>query len=579
VGWRSGVEQITRSPREDAPTAHPEIRTVEDGNPRETPSRRLGSEVFDAMKSQGHQEGAAPKRTRSALVVLALGLLVLGLLVAGCGGGGTSSEGGSANSSAKPKQGGTLRVTQGEEITELNPLTALIPADINITSNIVETLFKENFEGKLVPWLAEKYETNKANTVWTLQLKPGIKFSNGKPLTSEDVIFSLEQVRKSPIWEGVAEPIASVTAPSPTTVVIKTSRPTPEIPVKLSQLAFSIVPKDFGGETEKEFGQDPIGTGPFKFVSWKRGEGVTLAKNPDYWVKDRPYLDKIEFTTVEDPNSRVSQLQSDNLDLIYAPPPQQVESLESSPETEVGTYALGFCSVLIPNVRKPEFQNIKVREAISYAIDRQGLLDVGFNGVGKPAGAYLSPPIPGFNASIKAPEQDTEKAKELLAEAVKEGVQPSFTILVANEVPFWTSGVQVVQQTLNEIGFNVKIQKADSGTAIAKAGEGEFDMFASFNYEASLSPAEAFSFYTGTEGNFSGASTTEMEKLYIAAQATVDTKERNEAYGHMQQIIDEEKNVITVDYFPYQWAFRSNVTGFYMGRVGVAWFAETGFTE
>src|SRR5262249_51943483 len=158
-----------------------------------------------------------------------------------------------------------------------------------------------NAKNEVVPWLAAGFQKSAGQTVWDFQLRKGVSFSNGRPMTSADVLFTLEKARKSPNWESELAAIKAVIAPSPEKIVIETSQPFPELPAILSQWSFGIVPKNYGGVSEKEFAQDPVGTGPFVLGPWKRGEALTLEKNPHYWQHGKPYLDKIVFKSAPDP--------------------------------------------------------------------------------------------------------------------------------------------------------------------------------------------------------------------------------------------------------------------------------------
>lgn len=508
----------------------------------------------------------------AVLVMIAL----TAALLAGCGGGGSSSA---KEASSKPIQGGTLNVTNGEENTDLNPLTSYVPADVNVISNIVESLWKENPEGKVVPWLVEKYEHSTDDRVWTLHLKTKIRFSTGKPMTSADVVFSLEAVKKSPVYGSLFSRISKIYSTSPSTVVITSEVPAPEMPLLLSQWTMGIIPNDFGGKSEKEFATHPVGTGPFKFVSWKKGESLTLVRNPYYWQPGLPHLDKIVFHTVEDPNSRASQLRGGELNMIYSPPWQQIASLESGPETKVGNKPLGLSYLIVLNVQRPLFKNIKTREAIDLALNREGMVKIALSGYGKPAGAYVSPPVYGYDPNIKAPEQNIEKARELLAEAVKEGVNPRFTLTVPKEIPFWATAAQIVQQNLDEAGFRVAIDKTDINTGGTEMEQGKADAFTILNYEPAGTSSELFAFYNAFKGNYAGADVAEMKRLLPEAQQEVNGEKRLQDYYHMQELVAKERNLIMVAFAPYVWAYRSNVIGYHVGKNGVAWFGETAFTR
>jgi len=526
-------------------------------------------------------------RAWKANAAVLMALAAIAILVAGCGGGGRASTGGGGSSSgastsgepaAEPQQGGSLTLSLGEEILAVNPLKAYSAEDVNVVSQMFETLFKENYEGKVVPWLLESYKPSKNDTVWTLQLKKDIDFSTGKPMTSADVLFSLERGREVETVAGVVAGWAKVEAPSPTTVVITTKQPTPEMPEILSAWSFSVIPDNWGGESEKQFNDHPVGTGPFEFVSWKKGESVTLKKNPNYWVPDRPYLDEVVYRTVQNPESRTAQVRGGQLDMAYSPPFPEIESLEQSPELALEEPYLGNGWLMILNTEKPLFQNKKAREAVNYALDRESMVELALHGHGEPMNAYLLPWIPGYDESLEAPEHNPEMAKELLAEAVQEGVNPTFSISAMAEDPFWTQAVQIAQANLEEAGFNVSIKKSDLSSVLAGLEEREFDATTIYNTALSQYPAELFSFYNATGGFFTGVDTKEMEKLMAEAQSETNTAKREAIWGRMQEMISEEQALILTAYSPYVWVRQSDVAGSFVGKTGILWLGETGFT-
>ncbi|MBS1892589.1 MAG: ABC transporter substrate-binding protein [Actinobacteria bacterium] len=524
-------------------------------------------------------------RSSKALQVKVASLLALASiapLVTGCGGNtaGTSSGGGTTGgASAEPRQGGTLAVSLGEEILSVNPLKAYSAEDVNVVSQMFETVFKENYEGKVVPWLLEGFKPSKNDTVWTLQLKKGVDFSTGKPMTSADVKWSLERGMEVETVAGVVAGWEKIEAPSPTTVVITTSRPAPEMPEILSAWSFSVMPKDWGGESEKQFNEHPIGTGPFEFASRKKGESLTLKKNANYWVPQRPYLDEVVYHTVQNPESRTAQIRGGQLDMAYNPPFPEIETLEASPELTVEAPYLGIGWLMILNTEEPLFENRKAREAVNYALDRESMVELALHGNGKPMNAYLLPWLPGYAKNLKATEHNPERAKELLAEAEKEGVKPTFEISSMAEDPFWTQASQIAQANLEEVGFTVVIKKSDLSSLLGQLENREFDATTIYNTALSPYPAELFSFYNATGGFFTGVDTKETEKLMAAAQSETDTAKRNAMWAHIQQIISEEQALMQVAYSPYVWVKQSDVTGSFIGRTGILWLGQAGFAS
>ena len=510
----------------------------------------------------------------SALVLLGL----VALAVAGCGGGGASSS--SSGDEAAPKPGGTLRIAQEAEAENINPLETVDNSGANVVSQIVEPLFKLNAQEELEPWLASSVKKSDDERVWTLQLRKGVQFSTGQPMTSADVLFTLEQARKSVIWESLLANIEKVEAPSPSTIVIRNAKPAPELEVNLSQWSFGIVPKDWEGKTEKEFGQDPIGTGPFTLGQWKHGESITLDKNPRYWQKDRPYLDKVVFHSVPSPDSRVAQLKGDQLDAIYQPPFSQLDAIESSPDFKVGDYPMGLVEFLILNSHDSLFENQKVREAVELAVDREGLNNAALFGHGEPAGAWVAPAMPGSAAeTIEPAAQDQKRARTLLTEAEKEGADPSFTLASSAESGYWQSGAQIVQQNLEEVGFKVTIEPINVATLFENLGSDDYDMAAVEVYPSTPSPAELLSYYNVTEAFYTGADTSTTSKLTNRAIRTTSPAKRNDDWRQIQEIIKEEQFLLPTTYSQFEWALKANVSGFYVPLTGLLWLGDTGFTD
>ncbi|MFN8215332.1 MAG: ABC transporter substrate-binding protein [Solirubrobacterales bacterium] len=460
----------------------------------------------------------------------------------------------------------------------LDPLEALDGFSVNLVSQINESLFKVNADGKNEPWLVESVKKSSDQRTWTFQLRQGVEFSDGTPMTSADVLFTFETAKKSAIWGATFE-ADSFAAPSPGTFVIKSEKPAPELPAILSQWSYGIVPKDYGGVSEKQFAQQPVGTGPFMLAKWKRGEAITLARNPHYWQPGQPYLDEVVFQTVPNPESRTAQLKGGQLDAIQSPPWPQVAGLESTPGLEVGDYPLGFSEFVVLNARNPTFQNPKVREAVNLGLDREGIINTTIGEHGEAAAAWLPPVVPYHDAGIETPARDVAKAKQLIAEARREGVDTSIRLITYPESSFWATGSQILLANLKEIGFDVKVETYDVASLSEKLTSGDFDVAPLEAYSAIPSPSELFGLYNAYEGIYSGADTTQTEKLAAEAQSEVDPKRREGLWQRAQQVIADEEFVDMVAYLPYVWALKDNVTGFTVTSTGTPWLAEAGFTE
>ncbi|HET7120872.1 MAG TPA: ABC transporter substrate-binding protein [Solirubrobacterales bacterium] len=510
--------------------------------------------------------------TTAALAALA----VLASLLVGCGGsGGNDSSGGSGE---VPKSGGTLTVGQPEVIS-LDPAAAVDGSSINVISQIMEPLYLADGEGKIEPWLATKATTSKDQLTWTFQLRKGVKFSDGQPLTAEDVAFSLETASQGPNWAPLFEAFEKITATSPSTVQIKVSHPLPAMEALLSSYATVVMPKNYGGVSAEEFAEHPVGTGPFALGTWQHGQELTLVANKGYWSPGQPYLDKVVFKAVADDNGRAQQLRGGDLDVAAAPPYQQIASLEGAPGVEVGEYALAFSRYLQFNAESALFKDARMREAVNLGIDREGIIDTSLSGHGELGGSFLSPAVPYHDTGIEAPARDVDKAKQLVAEAEKDGVDPSFTLVFEAGSTLQTLASQVIQQDLEEVGFKVKLQSLEGATLLEKMSEGDYEAGILGLYPNVLDPSENVFFYIATEGLFTKADTTKLSKLAEEGSSVSASSKRQAIYDQIQEEVDKAHYTLTVSYEPWIWGFQDDVVGFEVNPLNIAWFADVGFAK
>jgi peptide/nickel transport system substrate-binding protein len=520
-------------------------------------------------------------RREIAKAVLVLAIGALALVAAGCGGGsgGSGSGGSSGGTASAPKPGGTLQAAMAADVTSLNPAETFENSAIRALSQIIEPLFKADPEGKIEPWLAAGLETSADQLTTTVHLKPGVRFSDGRPLTAKDVVFSLEIVRKSPSWSFLFELVSSIKASSPSTVVITTKKPMPALEATLSHFATGIIPADYGGASKKAFDEEPIGTGPFAVSTWVKGKALTLVRNPHYWQKGRPYADKLVFNNVPEDTSRESQLRSGQLDIVEGPTWAQIPEVESNPELHLETFAEGLTNSLVVNTKVAPFDDPLVREAIDLAIDREAIVKAALGGHGKPAGSWFSPALEFYDTKLKPPVQDLAKAKRLIAEAKQSTTfDGTFSLLIQTGVTSNRTEAQIIQQDLEEIGLKVELEPLDESAFVAQFSSGKYDtMILPFTADI-IDPTEQTAFYIAYEGLFSGADTSKVEELAAKANVETDEASRRDLYYEIQQLISDQHAVIPLDYQPFVWSMGSSVTGFEVEPVGIPWFGNAGFT-
>src|SRR5580698_8087242 len=240
-----------------------------------------------------------------------------------------------------PKRGGTLKFARSVAPTQLDPANSIIAGDVYTLDKIFEPLYITSPAGQLTPWLASGYDVSKDKKTFTFHLRPGVKFSDGSPLTAADVVFSINRARKNSkgplsFLDGA---ITSLEAKGTSSVVANLSAPWAPFLSDISVFANGILPANYGGKTEAEFLANPIGTGPFTVIGFKPdATTLTLQRNTNYWQAGKPYLDAIEFVFVDNDNQRVLQLRGGQVHIADSIPPAQVSSLKSASSVTVGLY-------------------------------------------------------------------------------------------------------------------------------------------------------------------------------------------------------------------------------------------------
>ena len=246
-----------------------------------------------------------------------------------------------------------------------------------VFEQIMEPLYTVSKDGKtVVPWLATSYTLSPDKKTYTFTLRKGVKFSNGQPMTSADVKFSIDAARvEDQGWGFLDVAIKDIETPDPETVVIHTKYPWSPFLADIALFANGIIPKDYGGETKKEFYTHPVGTGPFMWDHWDKGSELVLKKNPNYWQKGKPYLDSVTWTTVGDDNTRELQLKGGQAQIDEFPPSPTMTKLQNTPGVKMTLFPSTRTDYMMMNeTLRSRLDDVHVRRAISLAIDREAIV-------------------------------------------------------------------------------------------------------------------------------------------------------------------------------------------------------------
>jgi peptide/nickel transport system substrate-binding protein len=496
--------------------------------------------------------------------------------LAGCGSSASSSAGGTSSSSASagaPVAGGNLVFANPQDAQSLDESTVFDNNSIWIIEQITQPLFTVTDNGKgVMPWLATGYKESPNGLAYTISLRPGVKFSNGTPMTSKDVQFSLEQtMAASQGWGYIDSAIKSVTAPSADTVVVNLKYKWAPILADLALFANGIVPDNYGGKTAAAFYQAPIGTGPFKFDYWHKGSALKLIKNTSYWQPGKPYLDSVTWTDVPDVNTRQLQLTSGQAQIDQFPAWSTVATLKSTPGVTLSLFPSTETNYLAFNENVKPFQDVNVRRAISYAINRTALVKAVLFGNGQPANSIFPPQLNYYDPNSGGLQYNLADAKAALA---KSSVPHGFTttLLLPSGNSDYATIATIVQSELKPLGINVQIQQEDPNTANENFQAEKYDMFFSLWTMDIPDPDELATFAldpsAGSKSFFTSYDNPTVVKAVHAAEVTTNTAARQADYNTAQTLAAQDAFMAFLYYSPYPYVESSNVHGFDVTPLG-----------
>ena len=365
-----------------------------------------------------------------------------------------------------PAQGAkdTLSVDLPGEPASLDPHVQWDTDSYHVYRNIFDNLVTRNPDGKIVPQLAKawRYEND---TTLVLDIRTDVKFHDGTPLTVDDVAWSVERIIdpafKSPQLSQFNS-IVKAEAVGTDKVRLTTSSPYPALLAQLVKL--SIVPRAYVQKVGNEkFNVEPMGSGPYRFVTWQKGVRVTLTANESYW-RGRPPFKTVTFQMVPDTATRIANLKTGRADIIRQLNPDDAASLKGESRLQILSGPTERTGYLFINALAGPTKDVRVRRAIAHAINRQLLIDALLGGYGRPVTILLTPANFGYIEGMKGYPFDPTRARQLLKEAGAEGAEISFYTSPAYDQRL----VQAIQQMLQEVGLKVAISQTDQPTFLKR---------------------------------------------------------------------------------------------------------------
>ncbi|HBY99197.1 MAG TPA: hypothetical protein DEP84_35505 [Chloroflexi bacterium] len=461
-----------------------------------------------------------------------------------------------------PKQGGTLTIAQPLEPFTLDSRVDPKVEGIVALAQIMEGLIGKDLKtGKTIPVLAESMEVSPDGTTYTFKLRKGIKFHDGTEFDSEDVLFTFEFLtgaRKGSIYAPQYQPnIKSIEAPDKYTFVVTLNTPWEDFEsLLINHWATKILSKEAVEKAGDTYGQNgAVGTGPFMFKEWVKGDHVTLVRNPDYWQEGLPNVDSVVYQRVPDGPVRIVNVKSGDADIAFQPPLDQLTQVAQDPALQV-ICAPGNPQVFITfNTSVPPFDNKAARQAIAYALDRQQLVQSVYGDYAEVAVDMFPAWHWHYDPNYQGWSRDPEKAKELLAEAGYTDSNPlSFELVTLNEAEYRDLGV-LIQAQLAEVGINVELRpmeskalvdyrktddwKADVGRYILPSTISDDYMWKQFGAKGPLNPM-----HYNQEGGYQNPKVEEM----LNKARTSTREEARSLYRELVDLITEDMPRVRIAY-------------------------------
>lgn len=475
----------------------------------------------------------------------------------------------SAPAQDQPKEPAIVNADLGTDPGGIDPQKETTLVAYSMAREVFSTLVR--FKGQSMELepelLAEMPTVSEDGKTYHFTLKSGLKFNDGSTLDAKDVKYTFERLLDPKLaspntWfvedlivgakdklEGKANEVAGVKVTGDLTFDIELTQPYAPFLSILAVPFASIYPEEAANVTPEEFALKPIGSGPFMVKEWVRDDHLDYVKNPYYFEKDIPKVDGVHYVFLGDAATGMLEFENGNIDTV-TPSDEEIIQMRQDPNKKdllVDTISLNTW-YLLPNVEDPVLKDVRVRQAISLAIDREKLVKEVLNGMGEPAHGFLPPGLPGYDESSSVLEYNPEKAKQLLAEA---GYGPDHPLKIES----WQRGSAestmkrhvAIQAMLKEVGIEMEIKPMEKGIFNPNRAEGKIPLHFG-NWYADFPDADNF-FYgyvhsSQSKGMSSNYKNPEVDKLLEQGRLETDPAKRAEIYKKVDQIVTRQDYAI-----------------------------------
>ncbi len=475
-----------------------------------------------------------------------------------------------------------INIARMGDTTTMDPIFAGDNVDIWVMNLIFEGLVRSTADGRdIEPCLATSWDLSEDKCTYTFHLREGVCFSTGEPVTVDDWVYSLNRVvsREDGAWQFMVANVTDISAVDDKTLSITISTPSGSFLADLALFCCAVVPKNYYEKTDDAtLANAPIGTGPFYLDSWVKQENMCFRKNGYYWDEGYPVADEINFHVVPDDNTRIMQLQAGQIDVCTGLTASGIAMVKSFPGVKLIENESTHVSYISFNYTSEKLSDVRVRQALTYATDRDAIITSVYGGIGKRCTSFIWPTAKHFNNNLPAYEYDLEKAKALLAEAGAENLELNVIIVAGDSQDLMLA--TVLQSQWAKAGVKLNIQQLDSSARREHRNGLTYEILFSYLTSDIADTSELMELVCYSETSdcwhlgWNGEKQEKAEALVKAAASTMDEDVRMKNYTEAQLICAEEAIIIPLNCIPSTDAVRDNIEGFYQSPLGTYMFNE-----
>lgn len=516
--------------------------------------------------------GYFSRRARTLSASLPILFIALIMILAACGGG--------TPAVTTSKYGGKIKAGLGSDVVTLDPVKSSAFVDREVMLNLYDTLVRVDQQNNIVADLATTW-TYQSPTQLVFTLRTDVKFQDGTPFNADAVVFNVNRILSTPSSPRFSEmsSVENVQAVDASHVQFNLKKPFSPLLATLSDRSGMILSPTALQKAGANVDSKPVnaGSGPFEFVEWIKGDHLTIKRNPNYWLKDSqgnqlPYLDSITFRPITNGSVMFNNLETSNINVADGIDPQDVANAKTNSSLIYKEApGLSFGGFML-NVQAPPLNNVHVRRAIEWGVNRQEILHTVFLDIGVLSQGPIPPSSWAYSSSFAPYSYNIANAKAELAQAGVSNV--SFTLLITSGSPTTLQEAQFIQSELQPIGITVNLKQETFATILTDTQVHKFDA-ALIGWSGRPDPdGNIYSwFHTGGGNNNMQYSNTQVDSLLEAARATTDKTQRASDYQQAQQLIMQDSPYVFISFGITAQITTSNIKNFTLLPTGITNYA------